>query len=289
MDRHEFVHESRAARVVFGAGALKRLPEEIERLGARRALVLCRAAQRATAEQAAAALGARAAGVFAQAAMHVPTETAGQARKVARELGADCAVAVGGGSTIGLGKAIALDSGLPIVAVPTPLAGSEMTPIFGLTDAGLKKTGRDSRVLPRTVVYDPLLLLSLPAAMLLTSGLNAIAHGSRGAAGPGALWRVAVRLGAGHGHDGAASQALPHAGRHPQPAACRDACGDGMVCRIRCARSACLKPRSTVWRNPQCKAPIRTLGRWSKPRSARCSSAPTTARPLIRALDAHHT
>src|SRR5262245_63250073 len=99
-------------------------------------------------------LGARAAGVFAQAVMHVPIETARAAREEARKLKADCAVAVGGGSTIGLGKAIALDSGLPIIAVPTTYAGSEMTPIYGLTEDGLKKTGRDRRVLPRTVIYD---------------------------------------------------------------------------------------------------------------------------------------
>ncbi|HEU5295121.1 MAG TPA: maleylacetate reductase, partial [Burkholderiaceae bacterium] len=88
----------------------------------------------------------------------------------------DCAVAVGGGSTTGLGKAIALDSGLPIVAVPTTYAGSEMTPIYGLTEGGLKKTGRDVRVLPKTVIYDPELTVTLPLALSITSGVNAIAH-----------------------------------------------------------------------------------------------------------------
>src|SRR3546814_12962915 len=89
--------------------------------------------------------------------MHVPIETARQARQLASQWGADCAVAVGGGSTIGLGKAIALDSGLPVVAIPTTYAGSEMTPIYGITESGLKKTGNDARVLPRTVIYDPAL------------------------------------------------------------------------------------------------------------------------------------
>jgi alcohol dehydrogenase class IV len=98
------------------------------------------------------------------------------ARRVARELDADCCVTVGGGSTTGLGKAIALTSTLPILAVPTTYAGSEMTPIYGLTEGGLKKTGRDARVLPRTVLYDPLLTLSLPAAASAASGMNAIAH-----------------------------------------------------------------------------------------------------------------
>ena len=59
----------------------------------------------------------------------VPIETAREARDAARQLGADCAIAIGGGSTTGLGKAIALDSGLPILAFLTAYAGSEMTPV----------------------------------------------------------------------------------------------------------------------------------------------------------------
>lgn len=112
--------------------------------------------------------------------MHVPIETAREARDEARRLGADCAIAIGGGSTTGLGKAIALDSGLPILAIPTTYAGSEMTPIYGITEAGLKKTGKDPRVLPRTVIYDPELTLTLPVAMSVTSGMNAIAHAAEG-------------------------------------------------------------------------------------------------------------
>jgi len=167
-------------RVVFGAGSLAQLPAEIERLGAKRALILSTPEQQASAEQVAAMLGARAAGVFAKAVMHVPIETAREAREVARGLQADCAVAVGGGSTTGLGKAIALDSGLPIVAVPTTYAGSEMTPIYGLTEGGQKKTGRDVRVLPKTVIYDPELTMTLPLALSITSGVNAIAHAAEG-------------------------------------------------------------------------------------------------------------
>ena len=175
-----FVYQSQPARVVFGAGSLSQLPSEIERLGARRALVLCTPEQTAQAEQVAQLLGDRAAGVFAQAVMHVPIETARQARAEAARLDADCAVAVGGGSTTGLGKAIALDSGLPILAVPTTYAGSEMTPIYGITEDGLKKTGRDLRVLPRTVIYDPVLSQSLPVGLSVTSGINAIAHAAEG-------------------------------------------------------------------------------------------------------------
>jgi alcohol dehydrogenase class IV len=175
-----FVYNGQPGRVVFGAGALSRLAPEIEALGARRALVLSTPEQRASAERVADLLGPRAAGVFDRAVMHVPIETAREAREEARRLGADCAVAIGGGSTTGLGKAIALDSGLPILAIPTTYAGSEMTPIYGITEGGLKKTGRDGRVLPRTVIYDPELTLSLPVALSVTSGINAIAHAAEG-------------------------------------------------------------------------------------------------------------
>jgi maleylacetate reductase len=173
---HAFTYQSLPSRVVFGAGALRHLAREIDALGAKRALVLCTPEQADSAHRVAEMLGDRSAGVFAKAVMHVPIETAREARDEARRLGADCAVAIGGGSTTGLGKAIALDSGLPILAIPTTYAGSEMTSIYGLTEGGVKKTGRDSRVLPRTVIYDPELTLSLPLKMTVTSGLNAIAH-----------------------------------------------------------------------------------------------------------------
>jgi alcohol dehydrogenase class IV len=175
-----FVHQALASRVVFGAGSLQTLASEIDAIGATRALVLCTPERADAAQRVAALLGERAAGIFAQAVMHVPIETARAARAEARRLGADCAVAIGGGSTTGLGKAIALDSGLPIIAIPTTYAGSEMTTIYGLTEAGVKKTGRDPRVLPRTVIYDPELSLGLPIGLSVTSGLNAIAHAAEG-------------------------------------------------------------------------------------------------------------
>ena len=175
-----FVYNGQPGRVIFGAGSLQHLGREIEALGARKALVLSTPEQRASAEMIADLLGTRAAGVFDRAVMHVPMETAREARELARKLGADCAVAIGGGSTTGLGKAIALDSGLPILAIPTTYAGSEMTSIYGITEGGLKKTGKDARVLPRTVIYDPELTLSLPVRMSVTSGINALAHAAEG-------------------------------------------------------------------------------------------------------------
>jgi maleylacetate reductase len=179
-----FVYQAAATRVIFGSGTLARLPDEVARLGATRALVLCTPEQRTSAERVVALLGERAVGIFDRAAMHVPIEAAREARAEAERLGADCAVAIGGGSTTGLGKAIALDSGLPIVAVPTTYAGSEMTPIYGLTEGGLKKTGRDERVRPKSVIYDPELTLSLPFAMTVTSAFNAIAHAAEGLYAP---------------------------------------------------------------------------------------------------------
>ncbi len=171
-----FVYSSQPSHVVFRVGALDDLGIEIERLGTQRALVLCTPGQRLSAQDVARRLGARAVGVYDKAVMHVPIEAARAAREVAASLDADCCVAIGGGSTIGLGKAIALTSGLPILAIPTTFAGSEMTPIQGFTENGVKKTVRDPRMLPRTVLYDPNLLLSLPTEIAGPSGMNAIAH-----------------------------------------------------------------------------------------------------------------
>ncbi|HUP08788.1 MAG TPA: maleylacetate reductase [Caldimonas sp.] len=180
-----FTYTAAPARVVLGAGALQHLGREIEALGARRALVLSTPEQAASARHVADLLGERAAGIYAEARMHVPIETARGAREAARRLGADCAVAIGGGSTTGLGKAIALDavsasSRFPIVAIPTTYAGSEMTPIWGLTEGGVKRTGRDPRVLPAAVIYDPELTLTLPLGLTVTSAMNAIAHAAEG-------------------------------------------------------------------------------------------------------------
>ena len=175
-----FAYNQLPGRVVFGVGALAELPREIERLGAKRALVLATPEQEAQAEDVARRLGDRCAGGFPRAVMHVPIETAREAREEAKRVGADCAVAIGGGSTTGLGKAIALESSMPILAIPTTYAGSEMTPIYGITEGGQKKTGRDARVLPKTVIYDPTLTVGLPVGLSVTSGINAIAHAVEG-------------------------------------------------------------------------------------------------------------
>ncbi|MTD52811.1 maleylacetate reductase [Amycolatopsis pithecellobii] len=173
---HDFVHESRPGRVVFAVGARTRLPEEIDRLGLRRVMVVSTPDQANHAAELTSPLGDRIADLHAHAARHVPVPVAEKAVTRSREIGADGCIAIGGGSAIGLAKAIAKDTGLPIIAVPTTYAGSEMTPIWGLTDAERKTTGRDPRVLPSTVVYDPELTLTLPGKLSVTSGMNALAH-----------------------------------------------------------------------------------------------------------------
>lgn len=162
--------------IIFAAGALKRLPEELSKLGLQRALVLCTPQQTDQAEDVRILLADKCVGVFDQALMHVPLETIEQASKVVESQSADCSVSIGGGSTTGLGKALALKLDLPNIAIPTTYAGSEMTNIWGMTEAGRKNTGRDNKVLPDLVIYDPELTMSLPAHIAGPSGLNAMAQ-----------------------------------------------------------------------------------------------------------------
>ncbi|MGW4353904.1 maleylacetate reductase [Nocardia sp. NPDC004582] len=172
----DFTYQSHPMRVVFGAGSIDRLRSEAQHLGLTKVMVLSTPEQGGLANRAVGQLGDLAAGVYDRARMHVPAETARAAADAARVAGADGCVAIGGGSTVGLGKAIALETGLPVIAVPTTYAGSEMTPIWGLTENGRKRTGRDPIVLPRSVIYDPELSAGLPVEISATSGLNAMAH-----------------------------------------------------------------------------------------------------------------
>jgi alcohol dehydrogenase class IV len=171
-----FTYTGLPARVVFGAGTIAALPAEMQRMGCSRAFVLSTAEQESSGREIAVLLGDRTAGVFAGAVMHTPVEVSERAAARAREIGADCTVALGGGSTIGLGKAIALRTDLPQICIPTTYAGSEMTPILGETEGGVKTTQRTEKVLPETVIYDVDLTLTLPAALSATSGINAVAH-----------------------------------------------------------------------------------------------------------------
>jgi maleylacetate reductase len=159
-----FTHETLPQRVVFGSSSV--LPDEVARFGSRPFLI-------ASARTVVSLPGAVR---HTEVVMHVPVEVASRARDAAAAAGADVLVSVGGGSAVGLAKAVALTSGLPIVAVPTTYAGSEVTPVWGMTENGRKTTGPDPRVLPRTVIYDAELLASLPVDLSVASGLNALAH-----------------------------------------------------------------------------------------------------------------
>lgn len=175
-----FTYTANPARIVFGSGSLARVADEIRQLGATRALVLSTPFQREDAEQLNRQLGELGVGVYSEAAMHTPVAVTEQAIAVYAEVGADCVVALGGGSTIGLGKAIAYRNGAPQVVVPTTYAGSEVTPILGQTENGVKTTVKGDSILPNVVIYDANLTLGLPVAMSVTSGLNAMAHAVEG-------------------------------------------------------------------------------------------------------------
>ncbi|HEV3399449.1 MAG TPA: iron-containing alcohol dehydrogenase, partial [Actinomycetes bacterium] len=176
-------YEALPGRVVFGVGALDRLAEELARLGAERALLV---ASKRVADDLAERLSDRRAATFGEIVQHVPVEVAERARQLAREVDADSLVAVGGGSAVGMAKAVALDLGIPIVAVPTTYAGSELTTIYGLSQDGRKRTGRDPRVLPEVVLYDPALTVPLPPQVTGASGMNGLAHGVEAFYGLGA-------------------------------------------------------------------------------------------------------
>jgi len=171
-----FTYQTAPMRVIFGAGTLNQLPTELSRLGISRALVLATPNQATQASSVAAMLGDLAAGIFAQAEMHTPVEVTERAMACVKELAVDGVVAIGGGSTTGLGKAIALRTDLPQIVVPTSYAGSEMTSILGETRDGLKTTQSTPKILPETVIYDVDLTVTMPQSLAATSGLNAIAH-----------------------------------------------------------------------------------------------------------------
>ncbi|MEU7888710.1 maleylacetate reductase [Microbispora bryophytorum] len=170
-----FVHATLPQRVVFASGASpEAVAEEVSLLGAQRVILIASGRAAALADPIAARLPVVLR--HEEVVMHVPVEVAGRARTAAAAAEADVVVTVGGGSATGLGKAVAMTTGLPVIAVPTTYAGSEATNVWGLTEGGTKTTGVDDKVLPRSIVYDAGLLTLLPADMSVASGLNALAH-----------------------------------------------------------------------------------------------------------------
>jgi len=256
---HDFVHQPTRTRVVFAPGSRRRLSAEVERLDLHRVILIGGAnLLQQVGDEFAEDLGTVLAGRIVDAAQHVPAATAAMAVATASRVGADGIVTLGGGSVIGLAKAVALETGLPILAVPTTYAGSEMTDIWGRTENATKITGRDPRVRPRVVLYDVELTLDMPASLTGISGLNALAHcveaaydlaaspitrllavegaratrrrtSCRGGQRPqprrplrSPLWRVASRDRPGMCEHGGAPQPLPHPGWHLRPPARRD-------------------------------------------------------------------
>jgi maleylacetate reductase len=172
-----FARDTLPGRVVFGAGAARTaLADEVARLGVSRILLIAAGSGEPVARDLTAPLADRIAGTFTGVQPHVPVEVADAARKQAAAVAADAVLSVGGGSATGTAKAVALTTGLPVIAVPTTYAGSEVTPVWGLTEGERKTTGVDARVLPRLVIYDPELTASLPGPLSAASGLNAMAH-----------------------------------------------------------------------------------------------------------------
>jgi alcohol dehydrogenase class IV len=171
-----FIYTANAARVIFGAGRTSELANEIRGLKCSRALVLTTIQQEQSGKDLLAQLGEVGAALYPGAVMHTPVDVTEKALAFLREHQVDCLVALGGGSTTGLSKALALRTGLPQIAIPTTYAGSEVTPILGETQAGLKTTQRKMSLLPQVVIYDVEQTLSLPPGLSASSGLNAMAH-----------------------------------------------------------------------------------------------------------------
>lgn len=175
----DFTYRSQNAHVLFGQGSVKRLEEAVATVGGKRAILLSTPQQADQAHALTEGLGCIV-DMFDGATMHTPVNVTEQALKVVEAAQADCLVAFGGGSTIGLAKAIALRTDLPQIAIPTTYAGSEMTPILGQTENGRKTTLKSTKVLPELVIYDVDLTLGLPVGISGTSGINAIAHAVEG-------------------------------------------------------------------------------------------------------------
>ncbi|WP_326568896.1 maleylacetate reductase [Amycolatopsis rhabdoformis] len=170
-----FEYEPSPVRVVFGPGRRAEVGEEADRLGLAKVMLIADG-NTPGGRPVADALGDRLATRWDEVAQHVPVELAERAGERAAAEGVEGLVTLGGGSATGLAKAIALDTGLPIIAIPTTYAGSELTPVFGMTSTHRKRTGVDERVRPRVVIYDPELTVGLPPEITGPSAFNALAH-----------------------------------------------------------------------------------------------------------------
>ncbi|WP_326568895.1 iron-containing alcohol dehydrogenase [Amycolatopsis rhabdoformis] len=157
-----------------GGGSLEELPEIVDRLGARKALLVVGPGCAAPAERVRHLLGGRSTGSFTDTVAHVPSWEVNLAVASAQEVHADSVIAIGGGSSAGYAKIVALALGLPWIAVPTTLSGAEMTSRYFVTTGKGKESGRSRRCAARAVVRDPELLDLTPARVLASSGMAAV-------------------------------------------------------------------------------------------------------------------
>jgi len=170
------VHNATPPRIVFGPGRSSVLGEEVERLGARRAMIVTTPGRASMGDRFATAISDRCVGLLPEAISQVPVDLVRRGVEKAAGRGADCLVAVGGGAATGLCKGIAYETGLPIIAVPTTYSGSEMTGFCGMTSDGVKRMHESLAMRPRTVIYDAELSLGLPPSTSASSAMNALAH-----------------------------------------------------------------------------------------------------------------
>ncbi|KAF7553265.1 hypothetical protein G7Z17_g3762 [Cylindrodendrum hubeiense] len=173
---NNFEYVGAAYRVVFGTGTLQELPSALQKMNAKAVIILSTPEQAHVAERVKGIIGTAGVAIFSEATMHTPTHITEKAVSVARRHDVDGIVSVGGGSTVGLGKAVSIRTGLPHLCIPTTYAGSEMTPILGETEDRRKVTRRDPKILPTSVLYDVDLFKTLPVGLTVYSGINAIAH-----------------------------------------------------------------------------------------------------------------
>jgi maleylacetate reductase len=174
--QEQFEVTFRPAHIIFGDGSIDKTGELVRTLGCSKALIISTPFQRQQADDLAASIGGLSAGVYSNATMHTPVEVTEEALETLKQSKADCTIAFGGGSTTGLGKALAYRTDMPQIVIPTTYAGSEVTPILGQTESGVKTTVSDPRILPEVVIYDATLTYGLPYPMSINSALNALAH-----------------------------------------------------------------------------------------------------------------
>lgn len=176
MMQSSFEVQINPAKIIFEDGAIKKTAKAVKDMGCSKALVLSTPHQSDQAHGVGELIGELCAGTYTNATMHTPTDVTMEALGALQSAGADCTIAIGGGSTTGLGKALAYRTDMPQIVIPTTYAGSEVTPILGQTEDGVKTTVSHPKILPEVVIYDPELTYGLPVAMSVTSALNALAH-----------------------------------------------------------------------------------------------------------------